>query len=97
MYAAWEKGLVGWQGYVCMTVCMYIWVHVCMYAAHMHAGIRICVCMHDCVNDCLHTLACVAMHACVHVWIVLVIRLVWHGTRTPNNTQLIAKVASSQR
>ncbi|VEL26023.1 unnamed protein product [Protopolystoma xenopodis] len=59
--------------YICMYVCIYVWMYVCMYICmdvcmyvYMYACVHLCmyVCMYVCMYLCLYT----GMYACMYVF-----------------------------
>lgn len=63
------------SGYVCMIVCMYLWVHATLYVLRMYACINVWVseCMHAVsIYSCMHECLSVDMYVWLNVHLVLV-------------------------
>ncbi len=52
---------------VCMNVCIYVYVCVCVSEVCMDAYICMCICMYECMHACMNVFCCVILCLCVRV------------------------------
>ena len=58
--------------YVCLQVCIYVWMHASVYIYVMY------VCMYVCLHACLYVyVMCVCMYVCMYVYIYYICRYVY--------------------
>jgi hypothetical protein len=74
--------------YVCMHVCMYVYVndsHVCAYVCmHVCLYVRMhaCICMHACMHACTYSCVYVCLSACTCVYINILMYYLYLQERT---------------